>query len=365
MNETVIKDTKKRNQLYWLLHLTGWAAYLLFKVFAGSFLGENLYKLLGNYALMFIVIVTITHFYKRKILSKWVNLPVSKLVVRLLAGALTMIAGIFIFNIILSLIIVLIFSITGKEVTNIGVNSLQYRWQTGLFILSVFMDLIAVFLWSVLYVGFRYFENLQQSRIQQAEEEGRVKDMQLKQLIRQLNPHFLFNAINSIKALTIVDAEKARDALSEMSDILRHTLNSEKSVQIPLEKELNIVEDYLSLEKIRFGKRLRYAVSCTPEAAHWPVPPVIVQTLAENAVRHGISTLEEGGEVKVNASTDEAFLLIEIINTGSIDTQKLFSGIGTNNTVHRLKLLYGDKASFSARNEGGNVIVNIKIPKAL
>jgi len=360
----ILTDRKEKESLYWMLHLTGWTLYAIFKIFINQYLaGPEFWKLLANFGPWCVVMVTATHLYKRYFLVKWVSLPFRKLIIRLLAGALLIMVLLLVLTFIVSLVIYLIISITGTQPSQIGLNSLDHEWQKGLLFLWIFADYCVVLLWSVLYVTFNYFGKLERARIKEVIKESNLKDMQLRQLIRQLNPHFLFNSINSIKALTLIEPEKAREGLTRLSDILRHTLSSEKSPQIPLSKELMIVEDYLSLEKIRFGKRLQYTISCTEEAAQWQVPPVIIQTLAENAIKHGISQLEQGGWVTVEAAADSEYAFIKIQNTGSINKERLFSGIGTKNTISRLDLLYGQKANFNAINSGGNAIVTLKIPR--
>jgi LytS/YehU family sensor histidine kinase len=192
--------------------------------------------------------------------------------------------------------------------------------------------------------------------------ENLAKSAELELLKTQLNPHFLFNALNSIKALVLIDQEKARDAIIKLSELLRFTLNYEKAPLISLNDEINEVIKYLELEQIRFGKRLEVEIALQEETLDVKLPPAMILTLAENAIKHGINQLPDGGEIRIESKLRGKLLVIEVKNSGQLkDTFNL--GIGLNNLQKRLQSLFGDQFSFvlDAASDS-KVIVKITFP---
>ena len=146
---------------------------------------------------------------------------------------------------------------------------------------------------------------------------------------------------------------------------MRYTLRIERTETVPLSDELKTIQDYLDLEKIRFEERLQYKILSTPNADRVEIPPMMVQTLVENGIKHGISKLTKGGNVIINADADSLFLSIEIRNSGKFEEEALRNshGFGVSNTKHRLSLLYGETASLTLLNENNNtVLAKLKIP---
>ena len=176
-----------------------------------------------------------------------------------------------------------------------------------------------------------------------------AKESELKALKMQVNPHFLFNSLNSISALTSVDAARAREMCIKLSDFLRTTLNLGDRELIPLKDELALVKNYLEVERIRFGKRLRVEHESGPECEACTVPPLIVQPLVENAIKHGISGMIEGGFVRVEARCGGGFLRVRVDNPFDPDNPSpKRNGIGLANIRQRLATKYGDAARLEA-----------------
>lgn len=217
--------------------------------------------------------------------------------------------------------------------------------------------------WSLIYFGFHYLQNYKKTEIQNLRWEASSKDIELNKLKSQLNPHFMFNSMNSIRALIDENPAKAKEAVTQLSNILRNSLLMNKNKEILLEEELKIVKDYLDLEHIRYEERLKYDFQIEEAALKKNVPPLIVQSQVENAIKHGISKLPKGGLVNINASMVGKDLLIEVRNTGQLNSEKSETGFGLDNSKHRLELLYGTKASIEIGNTNNNeVSVKIKIP---
>ena len=173
----------------------------------------------------------------------------------------------------------------------------------------------------------------------------------------------MFNSMNSIRALVDEDPKKAKVAITQLSNILRNTLMMHKNRYISFEEELALVKDYLELEHVRFEERLNFNFDIDPLTLSLNVPPMMIQTLVENGIKHGISKYPEGGSISiVSLKTDNGFK-IEIINTGQLgDVTKTDSGFGVANTTNRLELLFGKKAIFNLKNlDAKNVISEIII----
>lgn len=202
-------------------------------------------------------------------------------------------------------------------------------------------------------------ENYKKSEIESLIWEAAVKDYELKTLKSQLNPHFMFNAMNSIRSLIEEEPESAKIALTKLSSILRYSLTMERAESVPLGEEIKSVKDYLDLEKMRFEERLKYNLDISENSARIEIPPMMIQTLVENGIKHGISKIAAGGTIKVKSIIQNSDLLISIENDGHLDDDALKNsrGFGIANTKHRLNLLFGEKASFTLNNNPDNKVV--------
>lgn len=222
---------------------------------------------------------------------------------------------------------------------------------------------LQLFLWQVVYVAYHYvvrsrMEKLRTLRLEAANREG-----QLANLRTQLNPHFMFNALNSIRALIGEDPQRAKESITRLSAILRNAMATVKRRTVPLGEEIDTVRAYLSLEAIRYEERLRVHFDVDPVLGRSPVPPMMLQTLVENAVRHGIARNKRGGEVSITARPQDGGMLLRVRNTGHYAEEGgRGTGIGLRNTRQRLEHIYGGKASLSIRNEGGMVVCEMYLP---
>jgi len=222
------------------------------------------------------------------------------------------------------------------------------------------LSLTVIFIfWSLIYFGFHFFDNYKKTEIQNLKLESANKEVELNKLKSQLNPHFMFNSMNSIRALIDEDPKKAKVAVTQLSNILRNTLLMNKNRFITFEEELSLVKDYLELEHIRFEERLKFSFEIDSETHQFNVPPMMIQTLVENGIKHGISKYEEGGEIILKAKKRDNQLIITIINTGQLNHNiKSETGFGIENTTHRLELLYGKNAEFSISNLNDKQVIS-------
>ncbi len=223
-----------------------------------------------------------------------------------------------------------------------------------------------VLLWGILYFAWHYFHIAQTARIERYRSEAAVRDAQLNTLKGQINPHFMFNALNNIRALMLEDAQRSREMLLKLSELLRYSMNMSEKKEVKLEQELRIVEDFLALNKIQYEDRLHYSIECAAGLENVTIPPMVVQILVENSVKHGVSALKDGGSVNINIFAEHPRLIIEVSNSGgwnrSTGTKQENNGIGLPNVRRRLKLLYGEEARLHLREENSRVIARVEIP---
>ena len=231
--------------------------------------------------------------------------------------------------------------------------------------------------WLCLYFFYHLFDRLNRSEIERLRLADSVKEAELRALKSQINPHFLFNSLNSLRALIDEDAPRARESVTRLANMLRYSLQSGQQETVPLEEELRIVEDYLALELIRHENRLRVRWDIAPGVRALPIPPMLLQTLVENAVKYGISPRRDGGELAISAHLDApaagqpAMLHFRVANPGELGAPLSASaalagsstGVGLRNASERLKLLYGDHAALGLLAEPpGCVTADVRIP---
>ena len=190
-----------------------------------------------------------------------------------------------------------------------------------------------------------------------------ARDAELRALKAQINPHFIFNSLHSISALTSSDPARARDMCISLADFLRATLGMGEKTLIALSEELDLIHRYLAVEKVRFGDRLCMEEQVDDEALNCIIPPLLLQPLVENAIVHGVAHLPEGGYIKLHAHSNAGQLLILVENNFDPDYRsKRRSGIGLSNVRERIETRYGKAGSFLAKAEDDKFRVSITVP---
>jgi two-component system sensor histidine kinase AlgZ len=195
------------------------------------------------------------------------------------------------------------------------------------------------------------------------ESELQARDAELRALKAQINPHFLFNSLNSITALTMVDPNRAREMCIHLSDFLRNTLGLGEKESIPWRDELQLARTYLEVEQIRFGARLRVEMNVDDECAECMVPPLVLQPLIENAVKHGIASMVEGGTIKVEGRVEDGFLQVSVENGFDPDSPPpRRQGIGLRNVRSRLETRFGSEAKLTAQSHKNQFRAEFTVP---
>lgn len=234
-------------------------------------------------------------------------------------------------------------------------------WANGLFLLGG---------WLCIYFFYHLFDRYNRLQIEQLRLAAHVKEAELRALKSQVNPHFIFNSLNSLRALIDENPAGARRAVTQLANLLRYSLQSAQAETVAFEDELRVVNDYLALEQVRHEERLHVRLDIAPETLGLAVPPLLLQTLVENAVKYGISTRPEGGEIVITARRGEGQLEVRVINPGSLPapgaqakTASASTGLGLRNAAERLRMFFGERARLQLRAEGESfVVAEVLIP---
>ncbi len=202
-----------------------------------------------------------------------------------------------------------------------------------------------------------------EAEIREQEARTLARESELKALKAQINPHFLFNSLNSISALATVDGARARDMCIKLSDFLRTTLKLGEKPRITLADELALAKAYLDVERVRFGVRLKVEIEADPECERCVVPSLVLQPLVENAVKHGIAGLVEGGSIRIEAHCGSGRLQLEISNEYDRESPAPSRhGLGLRNVRERLRAIYENTARLDTSEAGDRFIVQLDLP---
>ena len=340
-----------KHQSYWFCQLFGWGAFVLYEIVNQLGLGLFTWGRALLVSLAAPLGIGITHAY-RAALIRWrvLEMPFTQM-------ALLALVAVFGLSVVL---------FTGLTLVAWAVegNADWSEISPNYFFMSVLNWSRYVFVWVLIYHLYGLMERVNRTQIERLSYENQLKNVELQNLKAQLNPHFLFNALNSVKALTHSDPKRAGDAVMLLSDLLRYSLNYKKQTLVPLADELAVTRDYLALEKIRFNQRLEFTLDIEPAAENWPIPLILLVTLAENAIKHGIAQSVEGGLVQIRAALVHNYLHLEVCNTGQYSPHPDRQGIGLANIRRRLEMLYGGRAAFAIDNnvEQNTVTAMVQIP---
>ena len=228
--------------------------------------------------------------------------------------------------------------------------------RKGRFWWDIILSFILISLWLLIYMVWHYLERNRKDELDKINLEKTVKELELNTIKSHINPHFIFNSLNSIRALVDENPQRARSAITELSNILRSSMQVEKMETVPLHKELDIVRDYLALEQMRFEERLKVQMDIDEDTLEQPVPPMMLQTLVENAIKHGISKKIEGGTVKVISRFVNDHFELVVQNSGMLEAVTFDEGFGLKSTRDRLRFLYKTNSDFQIQNINDNKV---------
>lgn len=208
-----------------------------------------------------------------------------------------------------------------------------------------------------------YYDNSRKQSVREAELLGKVKEAELSMLKSQLNPHFIFNSLNSLSYLTLTDAPKAQEMVINLANFLRFSLNSPDKL-VTLQEELKAIEQYLSIEKVRFEERLDIIIVCDEETHQLKLPSMMLQPLVENAVKYGVYESVKGNHIHVRGTKINGELSVSVTNEfETVGVPKKGAGVGLNNVKERLKLVYSRKDLLTVHKTDKDFTVNILVPQ--
>jgi len=340
-----------KKNLYWICQVGGWLFYVLFNSLFFQLQNAFNTNVAISQCLMLLFGIAVSHVYRNVIVRLgWLKLKILYLIPRVIIATVVFAT-------------IMDYAQYGIE---LSIDIAGAKHENLVTIAGNILNLAFVFFfWSLFYFSFHFLENYKKAEIENLKWEASINEIELNKLKSQLNPHFMFNAMNSIRALVDENPGKSKDAITQLSNILRNTLQMGKNKVIPFEEEMRIVNDYLALESIRYEERLKSTVLLHPESRAFQVPPLMIQTLVENGIKHGISKLTAGGVLEIRTEVQGEQLKILIRNSGQISAAKeTDSGFGIKNTLQRLQLLYGKAASMKISNENDTtVLTELVIPK--
>jgi len=328
--------------LYWALQLAGWSFYFYAQASGEAIFANVPWSRTGTlWCILSLASLALTHLLRGCIQRwDWLSLPPRAFIGRILLGTLAVATTAFLLTILLSR---WTYGTTVPPIISAFYGKLSLAGQLrNLFIFEVLVHGS----WSAIYLSFAMQRHRYRTQLRQAHLGEALRTAELRLLKSQLNPHYLFNALNGLRSLIADDPARARDAVTQLARTLRYTLASGDEDLVSLERELEMVDDYLALESLRLAERLRVERDIEPAARSARIPSMLLQTLVENAIKHGIAPLKEGGTLRVSARVHEHQLDLVVSNprpreSAPADT----AGVGLRNSTERLRLLFGERAS--------------------
>ena len=342
----------KKHTLYFVCQLGGWFTLLLIdfgaKAAANILILEQIIAVLFLYGSGFFISQFLRKYYQSKLASRSLGQSILNIIVASFISANAVMA--------ICLPVLIIAKNLHTEVT-LPISMQLYVSNT------IWMSIIFL-IWSTLYISItRTRENARLTQ-DQATMVLNLKEAQLASLQQQLNPHFMFNCINNIRALILEQPDKARDMLAHMAEMLRYNLDTSERSFVTIRDEVRVAQDYMALCSIQFENRLLFVENTDSACLDEKLPKMTIQLLLENAIKHGINDAVDGGVITLTISTKEDNVLITVTNTGHLTQSHSDNdtGIGIRNIESRLAMAYDKQASFSLKQVANEVVATVKIP---
>lgn len=327
---------------YWILQFLGWGFY-----FYAQASGEVIFAqvpwskagtLWGGVCLAGIALTHLLRWIIRR--QGWLTLKPGALMVRILIAVLLMSIVAYANTLVLSE------AVYGTPVAPIA-QAFYQRLPEGGQLRNQFIFMLLVHgAWVAVYLAIAIQRHRYRAEVQQAQLGEALRAAELRLLKSQLNPHFLFNALNGLRSLIAEDPARARDAVTQLARTMRYSLASGDEDLVSLERELEMVDDYLALESLRLEERLEIERDIAAAARAARLPAMLLQTLVENAIKHGIAQLKRGGTLRIAARITDGELLIRVVNPRPEPAAATpnSEGVGLRNASQRLRLMYGERA---------------------
>lgn len=346
MKNVFLLTMKSSRYLYWGAQVLGWLLYgilifLAFYVEDPKEINSTLFLHISS----FIAFAILSTHLMRQLFFKWnwLEMKLPPLIPRIITASI--VCGTFIAS---------ATTITSIAMDRNDMDSLSFLK----ILIEILANTVLILFWNALYFTYHFFSKSRKQELNNLSLEASRNEIELKNLRTQLNPHFLFNSLNSIRALIELEPVKAKNSVTALSNLLRKSLMMGKHNLVSLSDEIEMVSNYLDLEKIRFEERLVIKWDLDESIHEFMIPPFSIQMLVENAIKHGISNLIKGGEIYVKTKKNDESIVITVENSGTLK-KEVDLGIGIENTRRRLDLQYNGNANFDIRQEGTKVISSI------
>jgi hypothetical protein len=319
---------------YWICQVVGWGAYVAVGLAMVPADARAQPAVIGGYGLFFFYSIALTHGLRALIRrQQWLSLTPGRAALRLIFATAAV-------GTIQASLIVLVQAIwTWTSPFAAGPRFAILMW---------FNTTAASAFWITVYTGLTSLQRVRRARLNAVALELGMREARLQSLEAQVNPHFLFNCLNSVRGLIVENPPRAQDMVTRLANILRHNLVHRAQPTEPLADQIAVITDYLELESVRFEERLHTRIEIAPATHHCPVPWMLLQTLVENAIKHGIARLPAGGEIVVQSRLHDDILEITVENSGTLGHSPDGSTqVGLANLRERLRLLHGHAATLS------------------
>ncbi|WP_460891462.1 sensor histidine kinase [Rufibacter soli] len=326
-------SSTRQQKWYWVCQLTGWTLYFLmglfisFRFYKGS---PTMYGIQFTGAFLFLVA---TH--GQRVLSKkhhWQKLPIKLLAVLLL-----------LYNVVVSVLVQLI---TYAQMVFSG----SYTWKQmefSILLLYSVNGIMVLSAWSAFYFAFQAIQRWKDKEVETLKLQLSLKEAELEAIRSQLNPHFLFNSLNNIRSLVLEDPSKAREMITRLSAMMRYVIGYNRNHLVPVAEELEFLDHYVALEKIHFEDKLAFSSEVSEELKSAAIPPLGIQLLVENAIKHGIGTQAKGGCISLFMRRQNGHLQVQVENTGKLNSTSGPSGIGIQRLLERINHSLDHPGSFA------------------
>lgn len=331
----------KPSRYYYKAQLVGWSLYILISTVVLLQSGTRLsIDVIGGIYLVFALGLIISHLYRYVIIRfGWLEKDIFSLLPRVTVA---------------SILIAL-----GFQGLYIGIGNLAFGWDMEYSFTDSNLITWAMlfFIWSLFYFTYIFFQRFRKEEIKNLQLEAARNEYELRRLRDQMNPHFIFNAMNTIRAMIGEDPDKAKQAVTQLSNVLRSSLQAGKQELIPLTKEMEIVRDYLEIEKARYEERLTVEWDIAKGTERVQIPPLMLQTIVENSIKHGIAKLPDGGLIAIHTTLMLDAVEINVINSGHYDPEaRSDSSLGLENTRNRISLSFGSEGWLTIGNHGDDQV---------
>ena len=348
---------------YWTCQLAGWTLYAVVNIALGAAFGGLSLGGVGSGLAIGAVGLAASHALRTVARRRgWMAMPVGAIAARMAIGSVA--AAVAMTAVVVAVAIAVGPPPGAENVPALGpavALVMGFNWTALLL------------LWSLLYAGVHLVERWREAERRRAHAEAErwrseaaAREAELRALQAQVNPHFLFNSLNTVRALIPEAPDRARDAVTELADLLRYALAAGRHETVALADELATVRRYLALEALRFEDRLQVAIDADPAALGAAVPPLVLQTLVENGIKHGIGRSPEGGTLRLDARAEDGAVRVRIESPGRLDADaQPESGVGLANASERLRRLCGDRAALVVRQATpATVVAELVLPTA-